>query len=70
MRYNWRTLPKNDGTLDAVSHKYGKTTIMDTHPNIKGDIYTTSTGRAYKSPTCRSKPNWRERVKGTSIPPG
>jgi hypothetical protein len=56
-----------DGTLHAVSHKYGKTTIMDSHPAIKGDIYTTSTAKTYKSPATRSKPNWRDRTKGQSF---
>jgi hypothetical protein len=28
-------LPKADDTLHAVHNRYGKTTIMDTHPNIK-----------------------------------
>jgi len=57
-------LPKHDETLHAVHHKYGKTTIMDTHPDIKGDIYTTTTAKTYRAPQSRCKPNWRERVKG------
>lgn len=67
--FNWRVIPKHDETLHAVHHKYGKTTIMDTHPDIKGDVKTTTTAKTYRAPQTRVKPNWRERVKNTEICP-
>jgi len=66
--FNFRTIAKPDATLHAVNHRYGKTTIMDSHPNIKGDIYNTTTAKTYRAPTVRTKPNWRERVKGQDFP--
>ena len=44
-------LPKSDETLHATSHKFGRTTIMETHPHIKpvsaslsGDLTTLFAG--------------------------
>lgn len=34
-RFNSIRIPKHDTTLHGVSHKFGKSTIMDTHPNFK-----------------------------------
>ena len=67
--YNWSIMPKHDATLSAVSTRYGTTTMPDTHPAIKGDIYTTTTAKTFRNPGKRSKPNWRERVKGSDFAP-
>lgn len=42
---------------------------MDTHPDIKGDIYHTTTAKTFRAPQSRCKPNWRDRVKGVEICP-
>jgi hypothetical protein len=42
--------------------------MPDTHPAIRGDIYTTTTAKTFRNPQTRSKPNWRERVKGRDFP--
>lgn len=59
--FNSGKIPKADGTLHATSNRYGKTTILDTHPNIKNSQFDTSTRASYLSPQKLSKPNWRTR---------
>ena len=67
--FNAKIIPRQDETLHCVHHKYGKTTIMDTHPAIKGDIYNTTTAKTYRHPRNRHHPNWRSRVKHEDFDP-
>lgn len=60
--FNKDLIPRSDGTLHATSNKYGKTTVMDTHPNIKPANYFETTARAsFVHPSVNPKPQFRSR---------
>ena len=60
--FNKDLIPRADGTLHATCNKYGKTTLMDTHPNIKpANYFDTTTRTSYIQPTLHSKPQYRTR---------
>jgi hypothetical protein len=59
--FNAAKLTKADHTMHAVSNRYGKSTIVDTHPNIKASPYQPTSRAVYISPQKQSRPNWKVR---------
>eukprot|EP00347_Sterkiella_histriomuscorum_P018138 403346645 len=57
--FNFSKIPRQDETLHAVSPKYGKSTIMDTAPNMKPDSWTTNARSSYYNPVELPRENWR-----------
>lgn len=66
--FNGDLIPRSDVTLHATSHKHGKTTLMDTHPNIKPANYFETTSRvSYVQPSVNPKPQFRSRAPNTQF---
>ena len=68
--FNSSKLPKGDHTLHAVSNRYGKTTIFDTHPHVKPNVIDTTTRDSYYSPKKLPRPNWRARGSSANFDEG
>ena len=58
-RFNWTKIPKNDGTLIAESHKFGRGTLQPNHPNQHDRKWSTVQRDTFKNPCTRTKPNFR-----------
>ena len=41
-RFNWKTIPRGDNTLDAKTNKYGKATMCKPHPCINDKMWSTT----------------------------
>jgi len=67
LSFNWKTLPKQDDTLTATTHKYGKQTMMSPHPAIGDPKMTTTTREGFKKPTLQLKPNFRTSASCTDL---
>ena len=67
--FNSIRIPKHDETLHGVSHKFGKSTIMDTHPNVKKKKMNSTARATYKDPRNIAKPNWRQRKSTSDFDP-
>lgn len=59
--FNSSRIPKHDQTLHGVSHKFGKGTIMDTHPNFHKKRMNSTSRKVFKDPRALPKPTWRAR---------
>ena len=60
--FNKDLIPRSDATLHATSNKFGKTTLMDTHPAVHPPNYFETTARgSYKNPDTAPKPQFRTR---------
>jgi len=53
---NFKTL-KQDQTLEAATHKYGKPTMSRPHPCIADSHWSTTFRKTYVKPTLKAKPN-------------
>jgi hypothetical protein len=67
--FNSIRIPKHDATLHGVSHKFGKSTIMDTHPNIKKKKMNSTSRKTYQDPRELARPTWRVRHASTDFDP-
>ena len=66
--FNFSKIPKADGTLHAVSHKFGRSTLMDNSDNIRNDEFTTTMRKSFDSPIKLANPNFRKREVGIFDP--
>lgn len=67
--FNSINIPKHDETLHGVSHRHGKATIMDTHPNWKKKRMNSTTRKTFRDPREVPKPNWRQRHASVDFDP-
>jgi len=58
-RFNWKTIPTSDETLEANTHKYGRATMHKPHPCINDPHWSTTFRQSFRKPLERSKPNTR-----------
>lgn len=66
--FNFAKVPKQDETLQATSHRHGKSSIMDTHPSMKPENYMVTSMRAsFESPKKQVNPVWRNRSSSNNL---
>ena len=64
--YNKMRIPREDNSLHAVTHMHGKSTIMDTAPNLKvRSPFVSSMRASFESPQKLVKPVFRTRMQSS-----